>query len=63
MGRRVWILENGPRCHQLEDLKKQGKTIITTTHDERIAEMTNVVYRMDKGRLIGTDRQSKVDRP
>ncbi len=25
------MLENGPRCHQLEDLKKQGKTIIITT--------------------------------
>jgi len=31
MGRQVWMLENGPRCHQLEDLKKQGKTIIITT--------------------------------
>ena len=37
--------------------------IIITAHDERIVETADVVYRVDKGRLIGTDRQAKVDRP
>lgn len=31
--------------------KKQGKTVIITTHDERIVQMANTVYRIDKGRL------------
>ena len=42
----------------LQDLKsKRGKTVIITTHDERIVQMADIVYRMDNGRLTGTDRQ------
>jgi len=43
----------------LEGLKKdRGKTVIITTHDDRIVQMADVVYRMDKGRLTDTSRQS-----
>jgi putative ABC transport system ATP-binding protein len=43
----------------LEGLKKdRGKTVIITTHDERIVQMADTVYRMDKGRLTGADRHS-----
>ncbi len=39
----------------LEGLKKErGKTVVITTHDERIVQMADVVYRMEKGRLAGT---------
>ena len=35
----------------LQGLKaKSGKTVIITTHDERIVQMADVVYRMDKGK-------------
>ena len=34
----------------LQDLKtKRGKTVIIATHDERIVQMADLVYRMDKG--------------
>jgi len=43
----------------LEGLKKdRGKTVIITTHDERIVQMADTVYRMEKGRLTGTDQHS-----
>lgn len=36
----------------LELLKKaRGKTVIITTHDDRIVERADVVYRIEKGRL------------
>jgi len=36
----------------LEGLKRdRGKTVIITTHDERIVQMADTVYRMDKGKL------------
>jgi putative ABC transport system ATP-binding protein len=42
----------------LQGLKKdRGKTVIITTHDERIVQMADAVYRIDKGRLIGIDRR------
>jgi putative ABC transport system ATP-binding protein len=43
----------------LEALKKdKGKTVIITTHDERIVKMADVVFRMEKGRLAGIDENS-----
>jgi putative ABC transport system ATP-binding protein len=40
----------------LEGLKKdRGKTVIITTHDERIVQMADTVYRMDKGKLTNTN--------
>jgi putative ABC transport system ATP-binding protein len=42
----------------LQGLKKdRGKTVIITTHDERIVQMADAVYRIDKGRLMGIDRR------
>jgi len=36
----------------LEDLKKsRGKTVIITTHDDRIVERADVVFRIGKGKL------------
>ncbi|HYY91322.1 MAG TPA: ATP-binding cassette domain-containing protein, partial [Candidatus Dormibacteraeota bacterium] len=36
----------------LEGLKEsRAKTVIITTHDERILEKADVLYRMEKGRL------------
>ncbi len=44
----------------LEGLKKdRGKTVIITTHDERIVQMADVVYRIDKGKLGGTDQKGQ----
>lgn len=38
----------------LQGLKKdRGKTVIITTHDDRIVQMADVVYRMEKGKLSG----------
>jgi len=48
----------------LQGLKRdRGKTVIITTHDERIVQMADTVYRMDKGRLTGAEQQAKVDQP
>ncbi len=47
--------------HLLQGLKeKQGKTVIITTHDERIVERADVLVRLDKGRLDGVDRAIRV---
>jgi len=36
----------------LQGLKKErSKTVVITTHDDRIVQMADVVYRMEKGRL------------
>ena len=37
-------------------LKKKGKTVIITTHDDRIIEKADIVYRIEKGRLAGADQ-------
>jgi putative ABC transport system ATP-binding protein len=45
----------------LGDLKnKQGKTVIITTHDERIVDMADAIYRLDGGKLVGVDRPNRV---
>jgi putative ABC transport system ATP-binding protein len=39
----------------LEDLKRnRGKTVIITTHDDRIVEKANMVYRIEKGRIAAS---------
>ena len=45
----------------LEVLKKnRGKTVIITTHDDRIVEKATIVYRIEKGRLVGLDQPKNV---
>ena len=45
----------------LQDLKsKRGKTVIITTHDERIVQMADAVHRIEKGRVTGVDRPKSV---
>ncbi len=42
----------------LNDLKtKRSKTVIITTHDERIVEMADTVHRIEKGKLADTKRE------
>ncbi len=40
--------------------EKQGKTVVITTHDERIVDRADVIVRLDKGRLEGVDRPVRV---
>ena len=41
----------------LQGLKRdRGKTVIITTHDDRIVQMADAVYRMEKGKLLGMNR-------
>jgi putative ABC transport system ATP-binding protein len=43
----------------LQSLKHdRGKTVIITTHDERIVKMADVVFRIEKGKLAGIDEKS-----
>ncbi len=45
----------------LESLKNdRGKTVIITTHDDRIVQIADVVFRVDKGKLTGTERQTNL---
>jgi putative ABC transport system ATP-binding protein len=45
----------------LADLnEKKGKTILITTHDERIVEKAGAIYRLEKGVLAGIDRPVRV---
>ncbi len=45
----------------LADLnEKKGKTILITTHDERIVEKADAIYRLEKGVLAGIDRPLRV---
>jgi ABC-type lipoprotein export system ATPase subunit len=40
--------------------KEKGKTLVVTTHDDRIVEMADVIYRMKNGSLEGVDRPVRV---
>ncbi|HZY94164.1 MAG TPA: ABC transporter ATP-binding protein [Candidatus Bathyarchaeia archaeon] len=40
--------------------KERGKTVIISTHDERIVQMADVIYRLDKGKLVGIDRPTRI---
>ncbi len=44
----------------LRGLSRAGKTLIITTHDERIVELADVVYHLNMGRLEGVDRPIRV---
>ena len=44
----------------LRGLSRAGKTLIITTHDERIVELADIVYHLDKGRVEGVDRPARV---
>ncbi len=40
----------------LDGLKKErSKTVLITTHDDRIVQKADIIYRMDKGRLAGPE--------
>ena len=42
----------------LQGLKKdRGKTVIITTHDDRIVQMADAVYGIEKGKLSGLNRE------
>lgn len=40
--------------------KERGKTLVVTTHDDRIVEMADVIYRLENGSLESVDRPVRV---
>ena len=44
----------------LTELSQAGKTMIITTHDERILELADIIYHLDKGRLESVDRSIRI---
>lgn len=40
--------------------KEKGKTIVVTTHDVRIVEMADVIFRLENGSLENIDRPARV---
>ena len=40
--------------------EKKAKTVVITTHDERIVQAADVIYNLDKGRLIRVDRPARI---
>jgi putative ABC transport system ATP-binding protein len=40
--------------------EKQSKTVVITTHDERIVNMADIIYHLNSGRLGDVDRPSRV---
>jgi len=39
---------------------EKGKTLVVTTHDDRIVEMADVIYRLENGSLESVDRPTRV---
>ena len=39
---------------------EKGKTLVVTTHDDRIVEMADVIFRLENGRLESVDRPARV---
>jgi putative ABC transport system ATP-binding protein len=39
---------------------EKGKTLLVTTHDDRIVEMADVIYRLENGSLESVDRSVRV---
>jgi len=39
---------------------EKGKTIVVTTHDDRIVEMADVIFRLENGSLGSVDRPARV---
>jgi ABC-type lipoprotein export system ATPase subunit len=46
----------------LTGLSQGGKTMMITTHDERILELADIVYHLDGGRLESVDRPTRIRR-
>jgi len=44
----------------LTELSQAGKTMIITTHDERILELADIIYHLDKGRIESVDRPIRI---
>src|SRR3989442_12385091 len=44
----------------LTKLSQTGKTMTITTHDERILELADIIYHLDKGRLESVDRPIRI---
>ncbi len=40
--------------------KERGKTLVVTTHDDRIVEMADVIFRLENGSLGSVDRPARV---
>ncbi|HZY46756.1 MAG TPA: ATP-binding cassette domain-containing protein, partial [Candidatus Bathyarchaeia archaeon] len=40
--------------------KEKQKTVMITTHDDRVVELADIVYSLDRGRLEKIDRPSRV---
>ena len=39
---------------------EKGKTLVVTTHDDRIVEMADVIYRLENGSLESVDRPARI---
>jgi putative ABC transport system ATP-binding protein len=47
--------------HLLARLRKdRHKTVVITTHDDRVVDLADVVYRLDKGKLEKIDRPTRI---
>jgi len=44
----------------LTELSQAGKTMIITTHDDRILELADIIYHLDKGRIESVDRPIRI---
>ena len=44
----------------LTELSRAGKTMIITTHDDRILELADIIYHLDKGRIESVDRPIRI---
>jgi putative ABC transport system ATP-binding protein len=40
--------------------QEKGKTLVVTTHDDRIVEIADVIYRLENGSLVSVDRPVRV---
>jgi ABC-type lipoprotein export system ATPase subunit len=40
--------------------EERHKTVVITTHDDRVVELADVIYRLDKGKLEKIDRPTRV---
>lgn len=40
--------------------RERGQTLVVTTHDDRIVEMADVIYRLENGSLVSVDRPIRV---
>ena len=40
--------------------EEKRKTLVVTTHDDRIVEMADVIYRLENGSMVSVDRPVRV---